>query len=79
MTMWRNRGDTALWQIIHDFGLCAQNKPHLSLCKLGIGQEALLIAYCLLTGQYLHDQLCLRHHMPLAAFLSLSKSFICKF
>ena len=39
VAMWRNRGDTALWQVIRDFGLCAQSKPHLSPRNLEIGQE----------------------------------------
>ena len=39
--MWCNRGDTALWQVIRDFVLCAQNKPHLSPRNLKIGQEVL--------------------------------------
>ena len=23
-TRWRNRGNTALWQVVRDFGLCAE-------------------------------------------------------
>jgi len=40
-TVWHNRGDAAPWQVICDFGLCAQDIPHLSPHTVGVRTRVL--------------------------------------